>query len=138
MIGRLPTLALLLLAAAAAARAQSTPAPALPYSPSLDLSSMDRSIDPCVNLYKYACAGWQRRNPIPADQTGWSVYAKLYQDNLEFLRGILEQAAAAAAQRDKVNQEIGDFYAACMDEPAVEKRGLAAIQPELQAIEGLR
>jgi endothelin-converting enzyme/putative endopeptidase len=87
-----------------------------------------------VDLYHYSCGGWQKNNPIPPDQTSWSVYAKLYQDNLAFLRGMLEQAAQPNEQRNAVTQKIGDFYAACMDESAVEKRGLSAIQPELDAI----
>ena len=61
---------------------------------------MDKSIDPCVDLYHYSCGGWQKKNPIPPDQTSWSVYGKLYQDNLIFLRGMLEQAAQPADQRD--------------------------------------
>ncbi|MGD0515389.1 MAG: hypothetical protein ABSA29_18960 [Terriglobales bacterium] len=36
---------------------------------------MDKSIDPCVDLYRYSCGGWQKKNPIPPDQTSWSVYA---------------------------------------------------------------
>ncbi len=119
------------------AQTPSTPqssGPALPYSPSLDVSSMDRSVDPCVDLYHYSCGGWQKKNPIPPDQTSWSVYAKLYQDNLTFLRGMLEQAAQQDAPRNAVTRQIGDFYAACMDEATVEKRGLAALQPELDAI----
>ena len=108
--------------------------PALPYIPSLDVSAMDKTIDPCVDLYHYSCGGWQKKNPIPPDQTSWSVYAKLYQDNLIFLRGILEQAGSSTTQRDAVTQKIGDFYASCMDESAVDKRGIAAIQPQLDAI----
>jgi len=126
--------AVLTLANAQTSSAQPSPAPALPYSPSLDVSSMDKSIDPCVDLYHYSCGGWQKSNPIPPDQTSWSVYAKMYQDNLTFLRGMLEQAAQPDPKRDAVTQKIGDFYAACMDEAAVEKRGLWAIQPELDAI----
>src|ERR1700687_2746522 len=119
---------------AGTASGQTSNETALPYSPSLDLSSMDKSIDPCVNFYEYACGGWRKKNPIPADQTSWSVYGKLYQDNLNFLRGILEQAASNTNQRDPVTQKIGDFYASCIDEAGIEKSGLDPIKPELDAI----
>ncbi len=134
-------LALALLASAALpaqSPAASSAAPALPYSPSLDLTSMDRTVDPCVDFYTYSCGAWQKKNPIPPDQTSWSVYAKLYQDNLIFLRGILEEAANTSGQRNQVTQEIGDFYGACMNESAVNQRGLAAIQPQLDAIAALK
>src|ERR1700752_188775 len=107
-----------LLSAYAQTPATQISAPALPYRPSLDLSSMDKSVDPCVDLYRYSCGGWQKKNPIPPDQTSWSVYAKLYQDNLTFLRGMLERAAQPNGknQGNEVSQKIGDFYAACTDE----------------------
>src|SRR6266851_3630307 len=125
---------LLLLVLAVPANGQTPNEPALPYTPSLDVNSMDKSIDPCSNFYQYACGGWRKKNPIPPDQTSWSVYGKLYQDNLTFLRGMLERAAQPSSDRNAVTQKIGDFYAACMDEGAVEKRGVSAIQPELDAI----
>ncbi len=111
--------------------------PVLPYSPSLDVTSMDKSVSPCVDFYQYSCGGWQKNNPIPPDQTSWSVYAKLYEDNLKFLRGILEEASRAK-QRDAVTQKIGDFYGACMDETAVNRHGVAAIKPELNEIAQLK
>jgi putative endopeptidase len=112
--------------------------PVLPYSPSLDLTSMDKLADPCVNFYQYSCGGWKKNNPIPADQTSWSVYGKLYQDNLQFLRGILEQASQTTGKRDEVTREIGDFYAACMDETEVEKQGLTPIQGYLDFVASLK
>src|SRR6516164_9510647 len=112
--------------------------PVLPYIPSLDLSSMEKTADPCLDFYQYSCGGWKKNNPIPADQTSWSVYGKLYQDNLNFLRAILEQAAADSPPRDLVTKEIGDFYAACLDEAAVEKHGITPVESELQAIAHLK
>ena len=117
--------------------AQTAAAPVLPYAPSLDLTAMDKSVDPCVDLYEYSCGNWKKNNPIPPDQTSWSVYGKLYVDNLTFLRGILEQAASDN-HGDAVTREIGDFYGSCMDESTVEKRGLSAVQPELDAIAKLK
>jgi len=128
----------LLSALSTALWAQSPDQPVLPYSPSLNVESMDRSVDPCVDFYHYACGGWQKQNPIPPDQTSWAVYSKLYQDNLNFLRGILEEAAKPTPGRDRVTREIGDFYAACMDESAVNQRGLSPVKPQLDAIAALK
>src|SRR5579884_1667617 len=114
-----------------------TPGESVPYTPSLDPAAMDRSVDPCVNFYQYSCGGWEKANPIPPDQTSWSVYGKLFEDNMVVLRGILEEAANAK-ERDAVTQKIGDFYAACMDEAAVNQRGIAAIKPQLDAIAALK
>ena len=90
--------------------AQSASEPALPYSPSLNVTSMDKSVDPCVDFYTYSCGGWQNRNPIPPEETSWGVYGKLYQDNLQFLRGILTKAAATtfAARLHTVPCTIGE------------------------------
>ena len=106
----------------------------LMYSPSLDLTSMDKTADPCADFFQYSCGGWQKRNPIPPDQVSWSVYGKLYQDNLKLLRSIAEEAAVQKASRDAITQKVGDFYAACMDEPAIEKRGVGAIKAQLDDI----
>ena len=111
--------------------------PTMAYTPSLDVASMDRSVDPCVDFYAYSCGGWMKRNPIPPDQTSWSVYGKLYEDNLNYLRSILEQASLAK-DRDAVRQKIGDYYAACLDEATVEKLSAKPMQPELAAIAALK
>jgi putative endopeptidase len=123
-------------ASASASGASAQAGPELPYTPSLDVTSMDRSVDPCVDFYTYSCGGWQKKNPIPPDQTSWSVYAKLYQDNLQYLRGLLEEAATAK-DRDPATQKIGDFYASCINEKLVEQLGAKPLQPDLTAIQGL-
>ena len=108
---------------AAIAPTPETPLQSLPYGPSFDLTDMDRSANPCEDFYRYSCGGWLKKNPIPSDQSSWSVYSKLTQDNERFLWGILGDTAKPNPSRSPVEREIGDFFAACMDEAAVEKAG---------------
>jgi endothelin-converting enzyme/putative endopeptidase len=112
------------------------PLSSMPYSPSLDLSSLDRSVAPCQDFYHFACGGWMKNNPIPADQPRWDVYAKLANDNLQFLWGILD-ADAKATNRTPTQQKIGDYFAACMDTAAIDKLGVAPLKPTLTAIDAL-
>jgi endothelin-converting enzyme/putative endopeptidase len=99
---------------------------------------MDQSVDPCVDFYAYACGGWQKKNPIPADQSSWSLTAKLQEENRQVLRLILEKAAAPDPHRGPIQQKIGDFYASCMDEKAVDAAGAGALKGDLDRIAAVR
>lgn len=115
---------------------QNTPTQA--YTPGFDPSALDRSADPCVDFYQFSCGGWMRNNPIPADQTRWSVATKLQDENRTLLRQILENATKASALRTPTDQKIGDYYAACLDESAVEKAGIKPLQADLRRIEKMK
>ena len=121
-----------------AAQAPETPITALPYTPGLDVNAMDRNADPCVDMYQYSCGGWLKANPIPADQSSWTTYSKLAQDNQRFLWGILDGLAKKTAGREPHQQKIGDFFQACMDESRAEKLGAAPLQPTLARIDAMK
>ncbi|HEY8712129.1 MAG TPA: M13 family metallopeptidase [Thermoanaerobaculia bacterium] len=110
----------------------------LPYTPSLDVPSMDKNADPCGDFYQFSCGGWMASNPIPPDQAAWSVYGKLEEENVQYLWGVLEDAAKPIADRSGVQQKIGDYFAACMDTAAIEKLGAKPLQPLLDDIRAIR
>ena len=114
------------------------PITTLPYTHSLDIASMDKSAEPCVDFYQYTCSGWIKKNPVPPDQAGWSVYGKLAQDNQRFLWGILDDLSKRVDGRTPPQQKIGDYFAACMNEPAVEKLGAAPLKPALAEIAAIK
>jgi endothelin-converting enzyme/putative endopeptidase len=104
------------------------------HEPALDVTSMDTTVDPCVDFFKYSCGGWMKRNPIPPDQSSWDTYSKMQDENRERLRGILESAAAPDATRNVSAQKIGDYYASCTDEKAIEAKGAEPLTPQLDRI----
>jgi putative endopeptidase len=134
----LPLALSLALCAAARAAEPVQPLTALPYTPGLDPEAMDRSVDPCADFYAYSCGGWMARNPIPPDQSSWHVYRKMAQENRQLLWGLLQQAAAATRGRSAAEEKAGDYFAACMDEAAVEAAGAAPLRADLAAIRALR
>jgi putative endopeptidase len=94
----------------------------------LDGTALDRAADPCHDFYQFACGGWLAKTEIPADKSRWSRgFSEIQERNEKELRRILEDAAKNPGQ-DAVNQKIGSFYGACMDETAVEKAGIKPIR----------
>jgi putative endopeptidase len=104
--------------------------------PSLDKGLMDTAADPCVDFYQYACGNWSKLNPIPNDSPYSDQFYNLDQYNQQVLHDILDKAAVASGH-DENMRKIGDYYASCMDEAGVQKKGMAPLQPELERINAL-
>lgn len=103
----------------------------------LDLSTLDKTADPCVDFFQYACGQWVATHPIPPDRPMWGSFMELVQRNQETERGILEKASVDSTARTPVEQKIGDFYYACMDEKTVNAKGDEPISPELARINAI-
>jgi len=137
-------IAMLLFAATCALGQAPKPAPAGADSakeqpaPKFDIGNIDKTADPCTDFYQYACGNWIKNNPIPGDQSSWESFGEVYEHNLVVLRQVLEKASANDPARSPVQQKIGDFYAACMDEAAANKAGYKPLQPELDRIAAIR
>ena len=125
-------LVLSLLAAGCASAPANKPAPppltapaplAPPPMPAgLDAAAMDPAVSPCDDFYQYACGGWLKATPIPADRSTWGRgFDVITERNEQILKEILEATAEGKApQGTPYAKQIGDYYATCMEESKLE------------------
>src|SRR6516165_74713 len=113
--------------------AQSSPSGPPKPIPSFDLNAIDKSIDPCVDFYRYACGNWMKNNPVPPDKSRWGRFDELYDSNIYILRDLLVQTQQPG-QHSATEKMVGDFYASCMDEATIESKGTAPLKPQLARI----
>jgi len=104
----------------------------------VQVGDVDRKVDPCTDFFAYSNGRWRAENPIPASMPRWSRRWAAGESTKEQLRDILEQAAAAKAQRGSVEQLIGDYYAGCMNEAQANSLGAKPVAPLLAQIDAIR
>ena len=100
----------------------------------VDLSAGDRSVKPGDDFFEFANGSWDRSFAIPADKSSFGPFDRLDELSKERVRLIIEKAAAANAPHGTPAQQIGDYYAAYMDEAAIEAHDLAPAQEDLERI----
>jgi putative endopeptidase len=104
-----------------------------------DLAGMDQTANACDDFYQFAVGKWRETHPLPAQYSRFGRFEEVADRNRDVLHSILEDdaAAAATAPRGSAQQKIGDFYAACMNETAIDAAGMTPIQPELDRINAI-
>jgi putative endopeptidase len=104
-----------------------------------DLANLDRSVAPCDDFFKFADGGWIKSHPIPPAYPRWGTFDQLRDNNEEVLHLILEKAAQDKSAAPGSNlQKIGDYYASCMDQTAIETAGAKPLDTEFQRIADMK
>src|SRR5690606_39023242 len=104
-------------------------------APALETKNMDTKVKACTDFFEFANGEWLRSTKIPASESRYGTFNILADNNNDILKDILEKAAAEkSAAKGSDIQLIGDFYASCMDEAAINRLGAKPIQPFLKRI----
>jgi len=113
------------------------PAAAPRYGPwGVDLKDMDTSVKPGDDFFRYVEGHWLKTAEIQSDKARAGYNYDLPDATEIEVRGLVEQAGAAPS--DPIMRQVGDYYAAFMDQSGIEARGLAPLQPYLKRIAAVR
>jgi putative endopeptidase len=129
---RLIRLVLSIILCSVAAFGQETPV-------GIQTADLDRSANPCNDFYEFSNGAWRAANPIPDTMDRWSRRWAAGEANKDQLRVILEEASAKRdLPKGSVDQLIGAYYAACMDQSRVNQGGATPIKPMLADIDAIK
>src|SRR5215469_11316825 len=100
--------------------------------------SIDHSVKPGDDFFRYANGEWIKREEIPPDRSDIGVFDSLIDLSQKRVAGLIEEAVRANAPAGSNTRKIADFYRSYMDEAAIEAKGLAPLGPQLNAIAAIR
>jgi endothelin-converting enzyme/putative endopeptidase len=123
---------------AAATRAPAAPTQLRYGTFGIDLAARDTAVKPGDDFHSFASGTWIRNTQIPADRSAFSPW-HILGDQIDLqLRAIVTELSANRNTTDQTARQVGDFYAAYMDEAGIEARGTAPLRPYLQRIDAVR
>src|SRR5438876_8368748 len=96
------------------------------------VEDIDKNANACSDFYDYANGAWRAANPIPASMTRWSRRWAAGETAKDQLKTILDEVSVRKDwPKGSVEQQIADYYGACMDETRIDALGLTPIKPLL-------
>src|SRR5215471_14754568 len=105
----------------------------------IEAGDLDRAANPCEDFYQFANGTWRAQNPIPEYMSRWSRRWQSGEVAKEQLKQILDELAAKPNWPEgTLEQQVGDFYFACMDEPRLQALGIVPVRPLFAQIDGMK
>jgi predicted metalloendopeptidase len=109
-----------------------------PLGSGIDMQNADNSVSIRNDFYQHVNGAWLKKIEIPADKASWGSFDELYENSLTQLRGIIETAAKAGADKPGSEEEkIGNLYNSFMDEKTLDALDLKPLEQEFARINGL-
>ena len=108
-------------------------------SAGIRMENMDTTAVPGEDFYKYACGGWMKLNPIPAEYSRYVSFDKLGEDNQKRLQAIFDDVVSKRKELGKGSdaQKIADFYTVAMDSVRLNAEGFNPIIEDLKKIDNI-
>jgi endothelin-converting enzyme/putative endopeptidase len=112
------------------------PAPATMTAAAPPEAGVSATIAPGDDFFAYANGGWLDRTAVPQGRVRWGARDEI---NRTTRQQVIDVVAGAVARRATGPEcRVADFYAAYLDEAAIEARGMAPVAPLLESVAALR
>ena len=103
----------------------------------IEMKNLDPSVSPADNFYLYACGGWMKNNPLPAEFARFGTFDMLSENARaqlkELILGLSEQPQSKVMGSNA--QKVSDIYAQGMDSVRLNSEGAAPLMPFLDRIQ---
>ncbi len=105
----------------------------------VDLTSLDKQVKPGDNFFLYVNGGWLKTAEIPADRSQTGSFQDLQilsEERLKIIVADLKKKPDSGLSVEE--RKLRDLYDAFVDTQAIEARGLAPVQKDLDYLAGLQ
>ena len=126
----------LLLASAACTQTASTPAAGTLVG--VNQTYIDKGVQPGDDFNAYANGAWAKTAVIPDDRSSTGVSLDVFKVAEQRNRDLIEGMAKANPAAGTDDRRIADYYAAFVDTASIDKRGMAPLKSQLDAIAALK
>ncbi len=100
----------------------------------VDMSTMDKSVKPGDDFFRYMNGKWLDENDIPADRSSHGISLTLHEDSQEQVRAIIEELGAKDSPMGTPEQKVGDYYKSWMDVDTLNRKGIEPLRADLARI----
>lgn len=108
-----------------------------PHPHGVDVSNMNRKVNPGTDFFRYATEGWNKKHPMPADQSRYGVFNLLIDNNNARIRTIIEDMAKTKSAEGCIEQKIGTFYNKVLDSETLNGQGIQPLLKYVTPIEAI-